>query len=199
MTAGLLTSSQKLKKIIRGFRLVLRSAATGIAIGIAIEEGKTLYTYQTSHDVLRITLLSPLPRGPWAVETQLWSSILLFSIAVLTAVLGSLTLVAYLTSVKCANKVSDANTKVGIAAEVLHILGWIAAAATYREAKAGEKDLWGWACGAKASQIQGSFEGVVDFRAVCGRSVSLGPFPSRTHTPCRDCTKRVHADQSIGS
>jgi hypothetical protein len=116
--------------------------------------------------------LSPTPRGPWAKDTQLWSSILLFSISVLTSILGIGSLIAYVISgIKKANEISKIASKIQIAVVVGHVGIWVGVAIAYRVAKNG-KDLWGWACSPFAEQIQPDFEGVVDFKDVCERSVS---------------------------
>jgi hypothetical protein len=106
------------------------------------------------------------------LNTQLWSSILLFSISVLTSILGMASLIAYVISgTQKANEISKVVTKVQIGVVAGHLGIWVGVAIAYRVAKNG-KDLWGWACSPLAEQIQPGFEGVVEFRDVCERSVS---------------------------
>lgn len=151
---------------IRMLRLISRLAATAVAIPTAVQEGITLFTYATTHDVQRGG------RGPWAKQTQLWPSILLFTVAVITAILGVAITVAYLVSIKAANKVSSVQDKLSIVNEVGHVVVWIGVAIAYRAGKNG-KDLWGWACSPLAEKIQGNFKNVVDFDRVCSRGVRL--------------------------
>lgn len=115
---------------------------------------------------------SSAPRGPWALQTQVWSAVLLFFTGVITAILGLISVIAYLVSTKAANSISNMNTKFGIAAESIHIATWVAVATAYRVAKNG-KDLWGWACSPLAEKIQPTFHDVVNFQNVCNRSVSF--------------------------
>lgn len=89
-----------------------------------------------------------------------------------TAVLGLISVISYLISIKAANSISSMNTKFGIATESIRIATWIAVATAYRVAKNG-KDLWGWACSPLAEKIQPTFRDVVNFKNVCNRSVSL--------------------------
>lgn len=147
-------------------RLISRLAATAVAIPAAIQEGHTLWTYTHTHSIQRNG------RGPWAKQTSLWPSVLLFSIALLTAILGIAITISYLFSIKAANRVSSVQDKLSIGNEVGHVIVWIGVAIAYRVGKNG-KDLWGWACSPLAEKIQGGFEGVVDFEKVCSRGVSL--------------------------
>jgi hypothetical protein len=154
-------------------RLISRLAATAVAIPAAVQEGRTLFTYSTTHDVQRNG------RGPWAKHTQLWPSILLFSISVITAILGIAITIAYLISIRAANKVSAVQDKISIANEVGHVIVWVGVAIAYRLGKNG-KDLWGWACSPLADKIQVNFEDVVRFDKVCSRGVSNFSWISET-------------------
>jgi hypothetical protein len=152
----------KLKFRIRYLRLISRLAATSIAFATASQEGLTLRSYFTTHNVIRSG------RGPWANDTRLWSSILLFSISVITIIFGLIIILAYFISVKAANSVSSVQSKFAIAVEVGHIAMWIGVAVAYRVAKNGH-DLWGWACSPLAQKLQPNFQGVVQFNNVCQR------------------------------
>jgi hypothetical protein len=163
---------KKLKYRIRILKIFYRVATTTLALATATQEGRTLFAFLTTHDTLRSTPSSPTPRGPWAKGTQLWSSILLFSISVLTSILDIASLVAYVISgIKKANEISQTLSKIQIGVVVGHLGIWVGVAIAYRVAKNG-RDLWGWACSPLAGQIQPSFEGLVDFRDICERSVS---------------------------
>ncbi|KAI9646565.1 hypothetical protein NHQ30_004560 [Ciborinia camelliae] len=162
---------QKLKVRIRILRFVSRCLITALTIGITTEEGRTLLNFIQTRNDLRTPPGSPAPRGPWALQTQLWSALLLFFTGVITAVLGLVSIIAYVISTKAANSVSNMNTKFGIVTESIHIATWVAVATAYRVAKNG-KDLWGWAFSPLAEKIQPTFRGVVNFQNVCDRSVS---------------------------
>jgi hypothetical protein len=151
---------------IRSLRLITRLAATGIAIASAVQEGQTLYTYITTYNTQRGG------RGPWAKNTQLWPSIILFSVSVIASLLGITITIAYLISVKAANKVDGYQTKLSVVSEVAHVAIWVGVAIAYREGKTG-KDLWGWACSPLANKIQANFEGIVNFDKVCSRGVCI--------------------------
>jgi hypothetical protein len=71
-------------------------------------------------------------RGPWALKTELWTSILLFSASVVTVILGIIMIAAYLISFRAANQVSSVQTYFAVAMELAHIGLWIAVAITYR-------------------------------------------------------------------
>ncbi|TGO24865.1 hypothetical protein BPAE_0093g00270 [Botrytis paeoniae] len=165
----LMKQDQKLKRRIRILRFISRILITGLTIAIAVEEGRTLLNFLETHNDIRSPPGSPIPRGPWALQTQLWSAVLLFITCVVTAILGLVSVISYLISIKAANSISSMNTKFGIATESIHIATWIAVATAYRVAKNG-KDLWGWACSPLAEKIQPTFQNVVNFKNVCDRS-----------------------------
>ncbi|KAF5879460.1 uncharacterized protein Bfra_006668 [Botrytis fragariae] len=165
----LMKQDQKLKRRIRILRFISRVLITGLTVAIAVEEGRTLLNFLETHNDIRSPPGSPTPRGPWALQTQLWSAVLLFITCVITAILGLISVISYLVSIKAANSISSMNTKFGIATESIHIATWIAVATAYRVAKNG-KDLWGWACSPLAEKIQPTFQNVVNFKNVCDRS-----------------------------
>ncbi|QSZ30698.1 hypothetical protein DSL72_000256 [Monilinia vaccinii-corymbosi] len=165
----LIEQDRKLKRRIRILRFISRVLITALTTSITAEEGRTLLTFLETHNDLRTPPGSPAPRGPWALQTQLWSSILLFFTGVVTAVLGLVSIIAYAVSTKAANSISSMNTKFGIAAESTHMVIWIAVAVAYRVARNG-MDLWGWACSPLADKIQPTFQDVVNFQNVCTRS-----------------------------
>ncbi|KAB8300057.1 hypothetical protein EYC80_000294 [Monilinia laxa] len=165
----LIKQDQKLKNLIRILRFISRALITAVTIAIISEEEKTLLKFLATHEDIRNPPESPAPRGPWALQTQTWSAVLLFFTGVITADLGLISLIAYAVSIKRANHISSINTKFGIVTESIHIIVWIAVAIAYRVAKNG-KDLWGWACSPLAEKIQPTFQDVVDFQNVCNRS-----------------------------
>lgn len=155
----------RLKKIIRILRFVSRLAATVVSVVTTTQEIVTLRTYLSTRNVQRGG------RGPWAKQTSLWPTIMLLSASGITTILGVVILIAYLTSIKKANKVSTAETWVSVTVEVAHIILWIVVAILYRLGKNG-KDLWGWACSPVAQGIQSNFSNVLHFDAVCSRGAS---------------------------
>lgn len=104
----------------------MRFAGTCIAIGTATQEGLTLTTYLRTRNHIEDG------RGPWALETELWTSILLFAASVLTVILGVIMIAAYLISIRAANKVSSVQTYFAVAIELGHIGLWIGVAVGYR-------------------------------------------------------------------
>lgn len=105
---------------------MLRLAATCIAIGTATQEGLTLSTYLRTRNHIEDG------RGPWSLKTQLWTSILLFVASLLTVILGVIMIVAYLISIRAANKVSSVQTYFAVFVELGHIALWIGVAVGYR-------------------------------------------------------------------
>lgn len=71
-------------------------------------------------------------RGPWALNTELWTSILMFGASVLTVLLGVVMIAAYLISIRAANKVSTVRTYLVVAVELGHVALWIGVAVGYR-------------------------------------------------------------------
>ena len=117
---------KNLKIRIRILRVLLRFAATCFAIGTATQEGITLSTYLRTRNHIEGG------RGPWALKTELWTSILLFVVSMLTMIVGVIMIAAYLISIRAANKVSSVQTYFAVAAELGHIGLWIGVAVTYR-------------------------------------------------------------------
>tara|TARA_R110002060_G_scaffold48037_4_gene59011 strand:+ start:783 stop:1268 length:486 start_codon:yes stop_codon:yes gene_type:complete len=157
-----------LKNKIRYLRLLSRLAGTAIALTTLAQEGQTIHSFLTTQNTVRGG------RGPWAKQTELWSSIMMFALSLITALLGFGIIIAYFFSVKAANTVAGIQGGIGMAVDVTHLAIWIAVAIAYRVAKNG-KDLWGWACSPIAQDIQPNFEGIVNFKNVCDRGVSSPP------------------------
>ncbi|PVH87620.1 hypothetical protein DL98DRAFT_251731 [Cadophora sp. DSE1049] len=153
---------KKLKNRIRYLRLLSRLAGTAIALTTLSQEGQTIHSFLTTQDTIRGG------RGPWAKQTELWSSIMMFALSLITALLGFGIIIAYFFSIKAANTVAGIQGGIGMAVDITHLAIWIAVAVAYRVAKNG-KDLWGWACSPVAQNIQPNFEGIVNFKNVCDR------------------------------
>ncbi|KAH6724931.1 hypothetical protein DL95DRAFT_525980 [Leptodontidium sp. 2 PMI_412] len=154
---------RKLKSRIRYLRLLARLAGTAIALTTVSQEGQTIHTFLTTQDTMRGG------RGPWAKQTELWSSIMMFALSLITALLGFGIIIAYFFSIKAANTVAGIQGGISMAVDITHLIIWVAVAIAYRVAKNGAKDLWGWACSPIAQDIQPNFEGIVNFKNVCDR------------------------------
>lgn len=95
------------------------------------------------------------------------------TISLLTIILSSLVILGYIRDgVRKANQISHVETYFSIVIDVCHVAIWVVVAVLYRVGKTGH-DLWGWACSPLAEQIQPNFYGIVDFKDVCKRGVSL--------------------------
>jgi uncharacterized membrane protein len=118
-------------------------------------------------------------RTAWAKNTKLWPTIMLFSVAAVTVIFNIVILIAYLRSVKAANRVSTVSSIFGVLVFGCHVVVWISAAALYRYGKdtnGVHNDLWGWSCSEGADKIQDTFRNVVNFSRLCDSSVgSLYP------------------------
>jgi hypothetical protein len=149
----------------------------------ASQEAVTFSTYLKTRNTQRDG------RGPWAKETSLWPTIMLLAISAITAILGLMIIIAYLISVKRANRISSVQSVTGWVIEVAHIVIWIVVAILYRVGKTG-KDLWGWACSPLAKNIQPNFNNVVHFNKVCNRGVSGNSISLDAETNI--CHSQVH-------
>ena len=116
-------------------RVLLRLAATCLAFATATQEGLTLFNYLHTRNHIEDG------RGPWALKTQLWTSILLFVASILTVILGVFMIAAYLISIRAANKVSTVQTYFAVAVELGHIGVWISVAVSYRVSVSKSFDL----------------------------------------------------------
>ncbi|KAK0119995.1 hypothetical protein ONS95_011416 [Cadophora gregata] len=153
---------KKLKHRIRYLRLLSRLAGTGIALTTLSQEGQTIHSFLSTQDTMRGG------RGPWAKQTEIWSSVMMFALSLITALLGFGIIIAYFFSIKAANTIAGIQGGIGMTVDIMHLAIWIALAIAYRVAKNG-KDLWGWACSPIAQNIQPNFEGIVNFKNVCDR------------------------------
>lgn len=107
-------------------------------------------------------------RGPWAEDTKLWPTWLLFAASGVTLVIT----VASLVMVCCSKKARKSSLVwLTVAKYAVHIFAWLAVTAFYRMGKTGS-DLWGWSCGDKAAAIQSEFQSQVDFSGLCNIQVS---------------------------
>ncbi|KAI9771445.1 MAG: hypothetical protein M1840_002065 [Geoglossum simile] len=162
----------KLKRRIRVLRIVSRTSTAIFSIAVMVMMAMTLEKFMTTRD----TYING--RTAWAKNTKLWPTIMLFSVALTTLVINLVILIAYLRSVKAANRVSVLSTAFGLLVFGGHVVVWVATAVLYRYGKdtnGVSNDLWGWACSKGADKIQENFKTVVNFQAVCNRSVGSPP------------------------
>lgn len=124
--------------------------------------------YQTRHTLRVVQEPSgPVTRGPWALDSSVWSTYLLLATSVITFIGNLITLASYCKGVKSANRANDTASTISYIIFAIHALAWVATAAAYRVAKNGS-DLWGWSCkGQGIVELQESFQGVVNFRKQC--------------------------------
>jgi hypothetical protein len=106
-----------------------------------------------------------------------------FSIAAVSLVLNLVILVAYLMSVKAANKAAVISLTFDWIVIAANFGVWLGAVIVYRNEKdknGVHNDLWGWSCSQAAAEIQKPFDGVLDFGRLCTVQVSI-PFPQFTN------------------
>ncbi|KAI9861525.1 MAG: hypothetical protein M1824_002417 [Vezdaea acicularis] len=158
-------ADQKLKKRVRIFKFLARSLTFILSIAITGNLAKVLGKYLATKGVLIGG------RNAWAKDTKLWPTIMLLVIAVISAFINSIIMLAYCwRSVKHANRASMISTLFTSVIFVVHIVIWIVTAALYKYGKdthGVSNDLWGWTCSSKAFKIQPQFQKVVDFDQYC--------------------------------
>ncbi|KAI9799160.1 MAG: hypothetical protein M1833_004200 [Piccolia ochrophora] len=166
------TSDEKLKRTIRILRILSRCATAVLSAVIVGLMAVTVSRYLSTRNEIAGG------RGPWADNTQLWPTIMLFTIAGISLVLNLFILVAYCFSIRAANRTAIVSSVFTGGIFVIGLVVWIVVAALYKYGKDHKtdgvhRDLWGWACGSGAQRIQGDFKEVVNFQSLCtlqGRS-----------------------------
>jgi hypothetical protein len=113
-------------------------------------------------------------RNAWAKQTTTWPTILLLSTSSITLLINLAVVIAYLKSIRAANRTHDLASWIAGAVFVAHVAMWIATSMLYRTGKTGH-DLWGWSCDPKAKKIQPQFAHVVNFERYCNLQVCLAP------------------------
>ncbi|KAI9677856.1 MAG: hypothetical protein M1829_002353 [Trizodia sp. TS-e1964] len=203
-----------LKRRIRMMRAFSRVASAILAAAILGIMARTLQQYYTSRNV------SIDGQTPWAKDTKLWPTLMLFIIAVVTFVLNAFILLAYCCSVAAANRTSSWATVVTILLSVGHIVVWVVVAVVYRLSREDgvtgpARDLWGWACSDAADELQEKFQDIVNFdtifvegyrlrtvdteRAVGIRIQAITPLS--VHAYGRECSQVVafaHEERTLG-
>jgi hypothetical protein len=154
-------------------RIVSRTCTAIFSTAVTVMMAMSLEKFRTTRNIYIGG------RTAWAKNTKIWPTVMLFSVALITLILNLIILIAYLRSIKAANRVSTMSSIFGFLVFGGHVVVWIAAAVLYRYGKdtnGVSNDLWGWSCSEGADKIQETFQNVVNFDAVCNRSVSL-PYP----------------------
>jgi len=157
----------KLKRRIRVLRIISRTCTAIFSIAVTVMMAMSLEKFRTTRNIYIGG------RTAWARNTKLWPTIMLFSVAVATLAINLVILIAYLRSIKAANRVSVMSTVFGLLVFGGHVVLWVVTAALYRYGKDTNgisNDLWGWTCSKGADKIQNTFRDVVNFQSVCNRS-----------------------------
>src|SRR6266536_1582142 len=155
-----LTCPQVMKARIRRLRAVLRITTLLLAIYMTVSMIITLNKYLSSRHVIRGG------RNAWAKQSTTWPTIPLLATSSITLQINAAVVVAYLKSIRAANRTHDYASWIGGGVFVAHMGMWIATAVLYRTGKTGH-DLWGWSCDPKAKKIQPQFSDVVKFERYC--------------------------------
>ncbi|KAH0537263.1 hypothetical protein FGG08_005925 [Glutinoglossum americanum] len=159
----------KLKKRIRILRIVSRICTAIFSTVVAVMMGMSIHKFSSTKNIYING------RTAWAKNTKLWPTVMLFSVAAVTVTFNLIILVAYLRSVKTANRVSTVSSIFGVLVFGGHVVVWVSAAALYRYGKdtnGVHNDLWGWSCSKGADKIQSTFHSVVNFDRLCTSSAN---------------------------
>ncbi|KAG9385922.1 hypothetical protein A1F94_002672 [Pyrenophora tritici-repentis] len=149
----------RLKSLIRRLRIISRTLAFLLSLGVLIPITLTLTKFLSTKETYRTVTLADgtsNTRTAWAKNTRPWPTYMYFSVAVVSTILHAVTLLAYCCSVGKANTVNT----------VTSVFSWIV--------MLGNVGVWAAAVGVyRASKIQVEFEGVLDFEKYCSvQSVS---------------------------
>ncbi len=124
--------------------------------------------YNTTKGIIRDA------RNAWPKNAKLWPTFMLLAGSGLTLLLSLFTLLSYCIKFSAARR----SWKLTVMKYTIHILSWVIISTLYRYEKSlhgVNNDLWGWSCADEANAIQTEFQGVVNFKALCGVQVSLLP------------------------
>ncbi|EME77796.1 uncharacterized protein MYCFIDRAFT_79060 [Pseudocercospora fijiensis CIRAD86] len=162
------TYDNNLKQRIRILKLISRISATilsAITFGFLLA---TIIKFLLTKDIY--FEVDGVKRTAWAHNTITWYTYMYFSISAISLLLNTLILLAYIRSIRAANRVSTASTIWTWAITISHISIWIASVAIYRYGKEpvnGKfRDLWGWTCSSTAKELQDVLTSV-NFQRYC--------------------------------
>ncbi|KAL8779028.1 MAG: hypothetical protein Q9213_007143 [Squamulea squamosa] len=145
--------------ILKTFSQIATTLFTGTMFGIMIYVNVKHYTTR-NHFIEG--------RTPWPKHgTKVWPSIMLLAAAGVSLCTSTVILFNY-----CCNfRRLKQSWKSTMSLYGVHIASWIAISVVYRVEKGlhgNNDDLWGWSCSIQANNIQKLFDGVVNFRSLCG-------------------------------
>ncbi|KAF1808372.1 hypothetical protein P152DRAFT_462647 [Eremomyces bilateralis CBS 781.70] len=159
-----------LKRIIRRLKFVSRALSTLLSLATLILLAITLQSFLSTRSIRRPVPHTGIPRGPWSRDSKVWPTYLYLGVAIASLLLHVGIFIAYLRSVRAANRAATLATGFTWAVTLMNLVIWVVGAATYRTAKddggGAGSDLWGWSCSAVADEIQGVF-GEVRFQSLC--------------------------------
>jgi hypothetical protein len=176
--ARFLTILQIIKDRIRVLRVISRVASIIISLFVFVPIAITLDQFLKTRNTFRSVPTNGgfVDRTPWAHNTKAWPTYMYFSIALVSLFLNLVIMIAYLRSVKMANRAAVISVTFDWIIIVLNLGVWAAAVIVYKREKdqmeAGvHNDLWGWSCSDAAAKIQGPFNGVLNFSNLCTAQV----------------------------
>ena len=159
---------QKWKRYLRAIQLLTKSITiifSTIMFGIMILITTKFYS---TKDIFRGG------RTAWPKEPKLWPTFMLLAASAVTLLLSLVTLLAYCFNFGRARR----SWKLTVVKYAIHIGAWIVVSVIYRYEKSlhgVQNDLWGWTCSQEVALLQGEFNGVVDFGALCSVQVVFLP------------------------
>ena len=179
-----------LKRKIRTLRLVTRTASLAFSLALTGTMAATLGKYLSTKDHI------VNGRSAWAKNTKLWPTLMLFTVAFVSLLLDSVIMMAYLRSVKAANKTAYFAAYFTGVVIFAHVALWVTTTALYRYGKdtnGVSNDLWGWTCSEAAQKIQAEFAPVVHFDSYCSLQVRD---PARASQPTCATTDHLFRGQT---
>lgn len=172
---------EKLKTRIRKLKLVSRIVATILSFLTLVPITMTLIKFLETRYITYT--VKGKERTAWAKDTITWYTYMYFGVSMVSFLLNSIIMVAYLQSLRRAN--TAANVAGWFTGTVFfsHVIVWAVSAGLYRHGKEpvnGKfRDLWGWTCSTSAQELQAVLPDV-DFKKYCSVQVR---YSSRNDAP----------------
>ncbi|KAI9680242.1 MAG: hypothetical protein M1822_007241 [Bathelium mastoideum] len=164
---------KKLKYRIRVLKVLSRFLSLILSLATLAPLSLTLQKFLSTRDVL--IPVNGVPRTAWSASPKTWPMYMYITLAAISTVLNLIILLAYLRSIRQANRASAVASVFESVVLVGHVAIWAAGAALYRVGKdEGEhaRDLWGWTCSLGAAKIQNEFSKEINFGRYCNIQVS---------------------------
>ncbi|KIW01535.1 uncharacterized protein PV09_07013 [Verruconis gallopava] len=167
----------ELKRRIRVLKIVSRVTAACLSTAVLVPLAITIHKFLSTRDQYMVVTNEsaggePVRRTAWATQSETWPTYMYFGIAVVSLVFNSSILIAYLHSIRSANRVATLGTAFSGAVLVLNLVIWAITVALYkrraeitRDGK--HNDLWGWTCSPAAKLLQPAFKEQIDFDRYC--------------------------------